>query len=43
MMCSFEKTLAAEALCGNENNSYKALDDLTNVEINATIQVDAFA
>ncbi|CAM8963172.1 unnamed protein product [Rhodiola kirilowii] len=36
----FEKALAAEALRRNENNSHKALDDLTNAEMNATIQHD---
>lgn len=40
MMCRFEKALAAEALRRNENNSHKALDDLTDIEINATIQVN---
>uniref|UniRef100_A0A7N0UID3 NEDD8 ultimate buster 1 n=1 Tax=Kalanchoe fedtschenkoi TaxID=63787 RepID=A0A7N0UID3_KALFE len=36
----FEKALAAEALRRNENNSHMALDDLTNPEMNATIQHD---
>lgn len=37
--CRFEKDLAAEALRRNENDSQKALDDLTNPEINSSIQV----
>lgn len=37
--CSFEKALAAEALRRNENDTQKALDDLTNPEVNATMQV----
>uniref|UniRef100_A0A162A9Z6 UBA domain-containing protein n=1 Tax=Daucus carota subsp. sativus TaxID=79200 RepID=A0A162A9Z6_DAUCS len=36
----FEKTLAAEALRRNENDSQKALDDLTNPETNAAIQLN---
>ncbi|CAI0388926.1 unnamed protein product [Linum tenue] len=36
----FEKQLAAEALRRNENDTQKALDDLTNPETNATIQND---
>lgn len=35
----FEKNLAAEALRRNENDSEKALDDLTNPETNSSIQV----
>ncbi|CAN1750102.1 NEDD8 ultimate buster 1 [Linum perenne] len=34
----FERELAAEALRRNENDTQKALDDLTNPETNATIQ-----
>ncbi|CAI0629510.1 unnamed protein product [Linum tenue] len=34
----FAKELAAEALRRNENDTQKALDDLTNPEINASIQ-----
>ncbi|XP_050380673.1 uncharacterized protein LOC126797940 [Argentina anserina] len=34
----FEKVLAAEALRRNENDSEKALDDLTNPETNSSIQ-----
>lgn len=37
--CSYEKVLAAEALRRNENDSQKALDDLTNPEVNAIMQV----
>ncbi|XP_030468722.2 uncharacterized protein LOC115687340 [Syzygium oleosum] len=36
----FEKALAAEALRRNENDTQKALDDLTNPETNAAIQND---
>ncbi|KAF9613800.1 hypothetical protein IFM89_011969 [Coptis chinensis] len=36
----FEKGLAAEALRRNENDTGKALDDLTNPEINSMIQLD---
>ncbi|KAG9453013.1 hypothetical protein H6P81_005917 [Aristolochia fimbriata] len=35
----FEKSLAAEALRRNENDTQKALDDLTNTETNSKIQV----
>ncbi|KAI4344215.1 hypothetical protein L6164_011466 [Bauhinia variegata] len=35
----FEKELAAEALRRNENDTQKALDDLTNPETNSAIQV----
>ncbi|KAG5559499.1 hypothetical protein RHGRI_009134 [Rhododendron griersonianum] len=35
----FEKDLAAEALRRNENDTQKALDDLTNPESNSAIQV----
>lgn len=35
----FEKELAAEALRRNENDSQKALDDLTNPESNSAIQL----
>ncbi|XP_048332613.1 uncharacterized protein LOC107415686 isoform X2 [Ziziphus jujuba] len=35
----FEKDLAAEALRRNENDSNKALDDLTNPETNSSIQL----
>ncbi|KAJ7979023.1 NEDD8 ultimate buster 1 [Quillaja saponaria] len=35
----FEKELAAEALRRNENDTQKALDDLTNPESNSAIQV----
>ncbi|KAI4335635.1 hypothetical protein L6164_014267 [Bauhinia variegata] len=35
----FEKELAAEALRRNENDTQKALDDLTNPETNSIIQV----
>ncbi|OIT36111.1 PREDICTED: NEDD8 ultimate buster 1 [Nicotiana attenuata] len=35
----FEKELAAEALRRNENDTQKALDDLTNPEANASIQI----
>lgn len=35
----FEKDLAAEALRRNENDFQKALDDLTNPDINSSIQV----
>ncbi|KAF4346871.1 hypothetical protein G4B88_018410 [Cannabis sativa] len=34
----FEKELAAEALRRNENDTQKSLDDLTNPEINSSIQ-----
>ncbi|KAL2249500.1 UNVERIFIED_CONTAM: hypothetical protein Sindi_2423700 [Sesamum indicum] len=34
----FEKDLAAEALRRNENDTQKALDDLTNPETNSTLQ-----
>ncbi|XP_062078224.1 uncharacterized protein LOC133782832 [Humulus lupulus] len=34
----FEKELAAEALRRNENDTQKALDDLTNPDINSSIQ-----
>ncbi|KAL6223802.1 hypothetical protein ACLB2K_002660 [Fragaria x ananassa] len=37
----FEKELAAEALRRNENDSEKALDDLTNPETNSSIQRQA--
>ncbi|KAI8002866.1 hypothetical protein LOK49_LG08G00131 [Camellia lanceoleosa] len=37
--CWFAKDLAAEALCRNENDTQKALDDLTNPESNSAIQV----
>lgn len=40
--CRFEKDLAAEALRRNENNSEKALDDLTNPETNSSMQVAWF-
>ncbi|KAL2500577.1 ubiquitin-associated (UBA)/TS-N domain-containing protein [Forsythia ovata] len=36
----FEKELAAEALRRNENDTQKALDDLTNPETNSVIQID---
>ncbi|CAK9134285.1 unnamed protein product [Ilex paraguariensis] len=36
----FEKELAAEALRRNENDTQKALDDLTNPETNSSIQID---
>ncbi|GAA0186307.1 hypothetical protein LIER_33595 [Lithospermum erythrorhizon] len=36
----YEKDLAAEALRRNENDTERALDDLTNPETNAAIQVD---
>ncbi|CAI9100919.1 OLC1v1038109C3 [Oldenlandia corymbosa var. corymbosa] len=36
----FEKTLAAEALRRNENDTQKALDDLTNPTTNAAIQAE---
>lgn len=36
----FEKELAAEALRRNENDTEKALDDLTNPETNSVIQAD---
>ncbi|KAF3453050.1 hypothetical protein FNV43_RR03483 [Rhamnella rubrinervis] len=36
----FEKDLAAEALRRNENDTEKALDDLTNPETNSSIQLD---
>ncbi|XAR66832.1 hypothetical protein NMG60_11013181 [Bertholletia excelsa] len=36
----FEKELAAEALRRNENDTQKALDDLTNPESNSSIQLD---
>ncbi|CAN1263225.1 NEDD8 ultimate buster 1 [Linum perenne] len=36
----FERELAAEALRRNENDTQKALDDLTNPETNATIQFE---
>lgn len=36
----FEKALAAEALRRNENDNQKALDDLTNPETNAVIQLE---
>ncbi|PKI66748.1 hypothetical protein CRG98_012943, partial [Punica granatum] len=36
----YEKALAAEALRRNENDTQKALDDLTNPEVNATMQQD---
>lgn len=35
----FEKDLAAEALRRNENDTQKALDDLTNPEANSSIQI----
>ncbi|KAL3331853.1 hypothetical protein AABB24_032462 [Solanum stoloniferum] len=35
----FEKELAAEALRRNENDTQKALDDLTNPEANSSIQI----
>ena len=35
----FEKELAAEALRRSENDTQKALDDLTNPETNSAIQV----
>lgn len=35
----FEKELAAEALRRNENDTQKALDDLTNPETNSALQV----
>ncbi|XP_009338397.1 NEDD8 ultimate buster 1 [Pyrus x bretschneideri] len=35
----FEKELAAESLRRNENDAEKALDDLTNPEVNSSIQV----
>jgi hypothetical protein len=35
----FEKELAAEALRKNENDTQKALDDLTNPEANTALQV----
>lgn len=35
----FEKELAAEALRKNENDTQKALDDLTNPETNSDLQV----
>lgn len=37
-ICRFSKELAAEALRRNENDTQKALDDLTNPETNAVIQ-----
>ncbi|KAL2327412.1 hypothetical protein Fmac_020840 [Flemingia macrophylla] len=36
----FEKDLAAEALRKNENDTQKALDDLTNPETNSALQVN---
>ncbi|XP_027353602.1 NEDD8 ultimate buster 1-like [Abrus precatorius] len=36
----FDKELAAEALRKNENDSQKALDDLTNPETNSSLQVN---
>lgn len=36
---SFDKELAAESLRRNENETQKALDDLTNPETNSDIQV----
>ncbi|CAI9782412.1 unnamed protein product [Fraxinus pennsylvanica] len=36
----FEKELAAEALRRNENDTQKALDDLTNPETNSVMQID---
>lgn len=39
MLGRFEKELAAEALRRNENDTQKALDDLTNPETNTAIQV----
>ncbi|TKY73036.1 NEDD8 ultimate buster 1 [Spatholobus suberectus] len=36
----FDKELAAEALRKNENDTQKALDDLTNPETNSALQVD---
>ncbi|KAM7477226.1 hypothetical protein LguiB_024469 [Lonicera macranthoides] len=36
----FEKALAAEALRRNENDTQRALDDLTNPETNSKIQLD---
>ncbi|MED6157232.1 hypothetical protein PIB30_021430 [Stylosanthes scabra] len=36
----FDKELAAEALRRNENDTWKALDDLRNPETNSTLQVD---
>lgn len=35
----FQKDLAAEALRRNENDTQKALDDLTNPETNSALQV----
>lgn len=35
----FQKEVAAEALRRNENDAEKALDDLTNPETNADLQV----
>uniref|UniRef100_A0A6N2NF34 UBA domain-containing protein n=1 Tax=Salix viminalis TaxID=40686 RepID=A0A6N2NF34_SALVM len=37
-MFLFEKELAAEALRKNENDTQKALDDLTNPEANTALQ-----
>lgn len=39
VLSRFEKLLAAEALRRNENDTQTALDDLTNPEKNATLQV----
>ncbi|CAA3021611.1 NEDD8 ultimate buster 1 [Olea europaea subsp. europaea] len=36
----FEKELAVEALRRNENDTQKALDDLTNPETNSVMQID---
>ncbi|CAL5418299.1 unnamed protein product [Camellia sinensis] len=36
--CQNKKNLATEALCRNENDTQKALDDLTNPESNSAIQ-----
>lgn len=35
----FEREVAAESLRKNENDTQKALDDLTNPETNAVLQV----
>ncbi|CAJ2661896.1 unnamed protein product [Trifolium pratense] len=37
----FEKELAAEALRRNENDTQKALDDLTNPETNSDLQIES--
>ena len=42
LFCSFEKELAAESLRRNENETQKALDDLTNPDTNSDIQVTFF-